>query len=132
MDLQAAGVTYLGWLPRKHMWKAFADHDLLIVPSTTLEAFGLVAIEAQACGLPVAYQPVPGLREVLADSALAVDLSLPGSLASELSRLRHVDTALAELRNAGLRNAARYPLSATAQRLADLGEQVTQHGGRPA
>jgi glycosyltransferase involved in cell wall biosynthesis len=132
MDLQNARVTYLGWLPRQDMWSAFGDHDLLIVPSTTLEAFGLIAVEAQACGLPVAYQPVPGLREILADSALAVDLSVPGSLASELSRLRHDGAALDELRDAGLRNAARYPLSATARRLADLGEQLTGTPGRPA
>jgi glycosyltransferase involved in cell wall biosynthesis len=132
MDLQNARVTYLGWLPRQDMWSAFGDHDLLIVPSTTLEAFGLIAVEAQACGLPVAYQPVPGLREILADSALAVDLSVPGSLASELSRLRHDGAALDELRDAGLRNAARYPLSSTARRLADLGEQLTGTPGRPA
>jgi glycosyltransferase involved in cell wall biosynthesis len=51
-DLQRAGcrLSYLGWLPRSTLWRAFADHDLLLVPSTTLEAFGLVAVEAQACG----------------------------------------------------------------------------------
>jgi hypothetical protein len=53
-------------------------------------------------------------------------------VASELSRLRHDDAALDELRDAGLRNAARYPLSATARRLADLGEQLTGTPGRPA
>ncbi len=70
-------MQYLGWRPR--LWEAFADHDLLVVPSTILEAFGLVAIEAQACGLPVAYQPVPGLREVLAASALPLDPTDPAA-----------------------------------------------------
>ncbi|MGH3773900.1 MAG: glycosyltransferase [Pseudonocardiaceae bacterium] len=29
-----ARVEYLGWLPRPRLWEAFADHDLLVVPST--------------------------------------------------------------------------------------------------
>lgn len=115
----------MGWLPRPRLWEAFADHDLLIVPSTTLEAFGLVAIEAQACGLPVAHHPVADLREVLAGSALPIDFADPTALAAELDWLRTDAAALAELRTAGLRNAARYPLSQTVRRLADLSDQIT-------
>ncbi len=125
VHLPTAQVQYLGWLPRPQLWEAFADHDLLVVPSTILEAFGLVAIEAQACGLPVAYQPVPGLREVLAGSALPLDLADPTALAAELDWLRTDATAVTELYTAGLRNAARYPLSHTVRRLADLSAQIT-------
>lgn len=46
------GARYLGWLSRPQLWRAFAEHDALVMPSTTLEAMGLVALEAQACGLP--------------------------------------------------------------------------------
>jgi glycosyltransferase involved in cell wall biosynthesis len=125
VHLPKAQVQYLGWLPRLRLWEAFADHDLLVVPSTILEAFGLVAIEAQARGLPVAYQPVPGLREVLAGSALPFDFADPTALAAELDWLRTDTTALTELRTAGLDNAARYPLSQTVRRLADLSGQIT-------
>jgi len=59
VNLPTAQVEYLGWLPRPRLWEAFADHDFLVVPSTTLEAFGLVAIEAQACGLPVCEKSWP-------------------------------------------------------------------------
>ncbi len=114
---------YLGWLTRPQLWQAFAEHDVLAVPSTTLEAMGLVALEAQACGLPVLYKPVPGLREVLADSALATDLADPVALARDLTRLRTEPGLITALRDAGLRNAARYPLSATAAALNTLGTQ---------
>ncbi|MGH3824347.1 MAG: glycosyltransferase [Pseudonocardiaceae bacterium] len=84
MPPPTAQMEYLGWLPRPRLREAFADHDLLVVPSTILEAFGLVAIEAQARGLPVVHQPIPGLQEVLAGSALPVDLADPTALTAEL------------------------------------------------
>ncbi|QTE03046.1 glycosyltransferase family 4 protein [Streptomyces cyanogenus] len=122
-DLSA--VRHLGWLTRKELWAVFAEHDLLVVPSAKLEAFGLVAVEAQACGLPVAYQPVPGLRDALGDSALPLDLLAdPQRALAELTRLRDDPGALNELRRSGLRNAACFPLSRTAHELAALSSQL--------
>ncbi|MGM9467120.1 glycosyltransferase family 4 protein [Streptomyces murinus] len=117
-------VRYLGWLSRPQLWKAFADHDVLAMPSTTLEAMGLVALEAQACGLPVVHQPVPGLSEALAASGMATDFAHPTTLARDLDRLRKTPGLLTTLRQAGYANAARYPLSVTAQSLADVGRQL--------
>ncbi|MEV7121163.1 glycosyltransferase family 4 protein [Kitasatospora griseola] len=124
--LQQAGIAarYLGWLTRPQLWQAFAEHDALVMASTTLEAMGLVALEAQACGLPVLHQPVPGLVEALGGSALAVDFTDPAAVARALSRLRTSSVLLAELRDAGRANAARYPLSATAVELNSLGRQL--------
>ncbi|MBD0844406.1 glycosyltransferase family 4 protein [Streptomyces sp. TRM68416] len=117
-------VHYLGWLSRPQLWKAFADHDALVMPSTTLEAMGLVALEAQACGLPVIYQPVPGLSDTLAATGLATDFTNPAALAQDLSRLRSTTGLLPTLQAAGRTNAARYPLTATAAALNDLGKQL--------
>ncbi|NML54726.1 glycosyltransferase family 4 protein [Streptomyces sp. R302] len=121
--LRRAGVKarYLGWLRRPQLWKTFAEHDALVMPSTTLEAMGLVALEAQACGLPVLYQPVPGLSEALARSGMATDFARPSALTRDLNRLRTEPSLLPALRQAGHANAARYPLSKTARELADLG-----------
>ncbi|MFD4610643.1 glycosyltransferase family 4 protein [Streptomyces sp. NPDC058440] len=125
--LQRAGARarYLGWLRRPQLWRAFAEHDVLVMPSTTLEAMGLVALEAQACGVPVLYQPVPGLGETLAASGLASDFTNSATLVRDLDRLRTTPGLLSALRQAGYANAARYPLSATAQFLTDLGRQIT-------
>ncbi|WP_275466586.1 glycosyltransferase family 4 protein [Streptomyces noursei] len=124
--LQRVGVRarYLGWLRRPQLWNAFTEHDALVVPSTTLEAMGLVALEAQACGLPVLYQPVPGLSETLGVSGLATDFTNFAALARDLGRLRASPELLASLQQAGRVNAARYPLSATATALTCLGHQL--------
>ncbi|MBA8945284.1 glycosyltransferase family 4 protein [Streptomyces sp. NPDC017966] len=125
--MQRAGVRvrYLGWLRRPQLWKAFTEHDVLVVPSTTLEAMGLVALEAQACGLPVLYQPIPGLSETLAASGTATDFAYSAALARDLDRLRATPGLLTALRQAGYANAARHPLSATARSLTELGRQLT-------
>ncbi|GAA2695133.1 glycosyltransferase family 4 protein [Streptomyces lunalinharesii] len=115
---------YLGWLHRTQLWNAFAEHDVLVMPSTTLEAMGLVALEAQACGLPVLYQPVPGLSETLGASGLVTDFTNFAALARDLGRLRSDAGLLAALQQAGRANATRYPLSATAHALASLGHQL--------
>ncbi|MBL1092958.1 MULTISPECIES: glycosyltransferase family 4 protein [Streptomyces] len=117
-------VQYLGWLRRPQLWKAFADHDVLVMPSTTLEAMGLVALEAQACGLPVLYQPVPGLNETLAATGLATNFTNPAVLARDLTRLRTTPGFLSTLQEAGRANASRYPLSTTAAALTHLGKQL--------
>ncbi|MFJ6199263.1 glycosyltransferase family 4 protein [Micromonospora sp. NPDC092111] len=119
-------VDYLGWKTRPALWREFRRHDLLIVPSLRLEAFGLAAIEAQACGLPVAFHAVPGLREVLADSALAVDFTVTADVVAMVERVRRDPAVLDELRARGRANSARFPLSATATALRSLSAEVAR------
>lgn len=121
-DLTA--VNYVGWKTRPALWREFRQHDLLIVPSLRLEAFGLVAIEAQACGLPVAFHAVPGLSEVLGDSGLPVDFAVTADVLEMVGRVRRSPALLDELRAAGRANSARFPLSATASALRALSEEV--------
>ncbi|MEQ4720943.1 glycosyltransferase family 4 protein [Nonomuraea sp. B19D2] len=115
---------YLGWLDRPKLWNSFREYDALAVPSTTLEAFGLVTVEAQACGLPVLYQPVPGLTDVLGDTALPTDFANPEALGSVLQTLQNDPAIRAELRAAGFRNARRFPISSTAKALTALGGEI--------
>ncbi|MEO3755779.1 glycosyltransferase family 4 protein [Streptomyces sp. B6B3] len=119
-------VRYLGWLSREQLWREFRQHDALIVPSLKLEAFGLVVIEAQACALPVLYQPVPGLAEVMGDSGIPVDFGKPRELATLLARVSRSRTALDDIRSAGLTNCARFPLSRTVAELAGLSATVAR------
>jgi D-inositol-3-phosphate glycosyltransferase len=49
----------------------YRDADVLLVPSRS-ETFGLVALEAQACGTPVVAAQVPGLEAVVGDGGTLV------------------------------------------------------------
>ena len=56
-------VSMLG--PVSDMPSLWRGADVACVPSTARETFGLVAVEAQACGLPVLASDAAGLREVV-------------------------------------------------------------------
>jgi glycosyltransferase involved in cell wall biosynthesis len=66
----------------------YASVDVFVLPSRT-ETFGLVMLEALACGLPVAALPVPGPLDVIGDSGAGVldwDLRAAALLALAIPR----------------------------------------------
>jgi glycosyltransferase involved in cell wall biosynthesis len=58
---------WLGVLPREELAQLYASADVFVFPSRT-DTFGLVMLEAMACGTPVAAFPVDGPLEVLGDA----------------------------------------------------------------
>ncbi|HUH06902.1 MAG TPA: glycosyltransferase [Egibacteraceae bacterium] len=58
-------VALLGARPQHELAALYRAADVVIMPSRS-ESFGLVALEAQACGTPVVAAGVGGLRHVLA------------------------------------------------------------------
>lgn len=64
-------VNYLGVLDQHELAEVYASADVFVFPSKT-DTFGLVLLEAMACGLPVAAYPVTGPIDVLGDSNAGV------------------------------------------------------------
>ncbi|MES2754184.1 MAG: glycosyltransferase family 1 protein [Pseudomonadota bacterium] len=67
--------------------QAYRAADVLVFPSKT-DTFGLVMIEALACGTPVAAFPVPGPRDVLTSAVGALGDYLPVAILAAASRDR--------------------------------------------
>jgi hypothetical protein len=63
-------VNYLGVLNQWELAEVYASADVFVFPSKT-DTFGLVLLEAMACGLPVAAYPVTGPLDVIGDSIKA-------------------------------------------------------------
>jgi glycosyltransferase involved in cell wall biosynthesis len=64
-------VFFVGRQEGEALVRHYASADAFVLPSRT-ETFGLVMLEALACGLPVAALPVPGPLDVIADSSAGV------------------------------------------------------------
>jgi glycosyltransferase involved in cell wall biosynthesis len=79
-------IKLLGNVPDADLSLLYRAADISIVPSLSLEGFGLTALEALACGTPVLVTPVGGLPEVVADLSPSLVLSgcEPGILAEGL------------------------------------------------
>jgi glycosyltransferase involved in cell wall biosynthesis len=56
-------VRLLGFIPDDRLATAYQAADLSIMPSQSLEGFGLSTLESLACGTPVMVTPVGGLPE---------------------------------------------------------------------
>src|SRR5206468_3423757 len=58
-------VHFLGRVSNEDLVRWYQAADLSIVPTLTLEGFGLVTVEALACGTPVIGTPYGGTKEIL-------------------------------------------------------------------
>lgn len=59
--------NFMGVLNQNELAEVYSSADVFVFPSRT-DTFGLVLLEAMACGLPVAAYPVTGPLDVIGDS----------------------------------------------------------------
>ncbi len=61
-------VIFAGRVPMKELPEYYAATDVFVLPSISrLEAFGIVALEALASGVPVVVSDIPGVRDVIVE-----------------------------------------------------------------
>lgn len=58
-------VKFLGFLPDQQLPIAYQAADICVMPSQSLEGFGLTLVESLACGTPALCTPVGGMPEIL-------------------------------------------------------------------
>lgn len=99
--------------------------DVLVAPSRS-ESFGLVAAEAQACGLPVVAARRGGLRHVVKDggSGLLVEGWEPQSYAAAICKVIEDRELRAGMSARAVEWASRYSWQATCDRLLELYRSV--------
>ena len=103
-------VCFLGVLTREELAQLYSSVDAFVFPSRT-DTFGLVLLEALACGTPVAAYPVQGPLDVVGESSVAVlDEDLRKAALSALRIDRAACRAYAE----------RYSWAAATQQFIDL------------
>ena len=107
--------------------------DLVCVPSYS-ESFGLVALEAQACGTPVVASAVGGLRTAVADgiSGVLVDGHDPRAWSSVLARLLQEPQRRVLLSLGAIEHASHFGWEATARGILDIYDRVIANSANAA
>lgn len=97
-------------LPQRELADVYAGADALVFPVLWPEPWGLVPLEAMACGTPVVATGTGGSAEYLEDgeNCLLFEPGDAAGLAAAVQRLAGDPALRARLRRAGLATAARY------------------------
>ena len=112
-------------VPRAQIPQWYRAADLVCVLSYS-ESFGLVALEAQACGTPVVATAVGGLRTAVADgiSGVLVDGHDPRAWSSVLARLLQEPQRRVLLSMGAIEHASHFGWDATARGTLDIYDRI--------
>jgi len=105
-----SGIEFLGELSGPDRDTLFAESHAVLMPGSWPEPFGLVAIEALACGAPVLARRVGGLDEIIRDG-------VDGFFGDDVTELAFLVDRVAELDRSAIRASVIDRFSAT--RMAD-------------
>ena len=107
--------------PQSELADWYRAATVVMVPSYS-ESFGLVAVEAQACGTPVIAASVGGLRTAVQDgvSGILVEGHDPADYAAALRRLFGSPELRDRLAQGAVRHASRFGWGSTVDRLLNV------------
>lgn len=106
-EAKQLGITerceFLGRIETAKLPDVYRSASVLALPSTSgAEAFGLVLLEAQACGIPVIASDLPGVRTVLEPEQTGL-LVQPGNVEALAAAIRRVQQDATWMTNARAR-----------------------------
>lgn len=123
--------TFPGILRGAELVDAYRAADAFIFPSTT-ETFGLVALEAMACQVPVVAARTGGVLDIISDgeNGMLFDPNTPAEIGSLVRRLKESPALRARLADNALAHAQSRSWQATMDQLIDyyeLARRVFRH-----
>ena len=118
-------VDFVGSVAHDDLPSYYGAADVCVMPSYS-ESFGLVGLEAQACGCPVVAAGVSGLRSVVRDevSGYLIDGHDPAVYAERIGRLLSDPELAQQMGRRGRLLAQRFSWSRTADGLQELFDSV--------
>ncbi|HSS93865.1 MAG TPA: glycosyltransferase [Candidatus Dormibacteraeota bacterium] len=118
-------VDFVGSVAHHELPYFYSAADVCVMPSYS-ESFGLVGLEAQACGCPVVASDVPGLRSVVRDgvSGFLIEGDDPVAYADRIGHLLSDPELARQMGLHGSLLAQRFSWTRTADRLETLFDRV--------
>lgn len=125
-------VRFVPPMPHEELPRVYQSADVLLAPSRS-ESFGLVALEAQACGIPVIAAFVGGLPYVVDDgkSGLLVAGHDPGAYAQRLVAILSNQGLASRLSGGAVAHASLYSWDVTTERMRSVYAELSPAGEHP-
>ena len=103
-----ARVRFIGRVTDDTLIDLYSAADAVVVPSAGLEGFGLIVLEAMACGTPVVASNIGGLVEAMGpfSGQWTVPPCSPDKLASAMRRIIHSGPSHEDVREYALANSS--------------------------
>jgi rhamnosyl/mannosyltransferase len=101
-------VHFLGAVSDDELWRLYAESHVFVLPSTEMEFFGLVILEAMASGCAPIISDLPGPVEVVGDVGRIVPRLDVEALVAAISELRDSPETLAAVSERARERASRY------------------------
>ena len=119
-------VTFSGAMEHGEMPLFYSAADICVVPSYH-ESFGLVAVEALACGIPVVASRVGGLATIIKDgeTGYLVDKLSPEAFAQRLELLLGDEKLQRRMGDAARPSVMKYEWSMVARQVLNVYEELT-------
>lgn len=120
--LKLSGVHFIGQVDDAELARYYRTATVFCAPSTGMESFGLILLEAMAAGAPIVASNIDGYREVVSDGneGLLVPPEDPQALAEAMLALLNDPARRTALSAAGRIKAASYDWGIIAQRMLNL------------
>jgi glycosyltransferase involved in cell wall biosynthesis len=121
-DLKIDNIKFLGLIHNENMAQFYRISDVYAIPSvTTGEHFGISALEAMACGIPIVATNLPGHREFITqDFGILVEPRKPEELTTSICSILADDKMHKEMAIAARKNAEKYSWDIITQRWLEI------------
>jgi glycosyltransferase involved in cell wall biosynthesis len=118
----ALSVTYaefLGYIPDSDLPALYSGAGAVII-SSLYEGFGLITLEAMACGTPVIASNTTSFPETTGDAALLVDPNKVEEIKNAMLQIIENPTLVNSLRERGLQRAAQFSWDESARKTQEI------------
>jgi len=109
-------IIFKGMIPNEMVPVYYRSADLYCSPALYGETFGIVLLEAMACGTPVIASNIDGYREVIPDKEMLFQRGNPESLADKAISILKNASKSKKIRKIGIETASKYDWNAVAEK----------------
>lgn len=94
-------VKFVGQVANELLPQYYKEADLAVFPSICLESFGMVALEAMRCGLPVIASRRPGFEELIVENETGLIVDDPENIETLVNAMIDVLTSPVQMKMMG-------------------------------